>query len=869
MHSLLKMFGKTISCVSIIAFASACFAAENVRTAAAGAGGTSAGRGRGTSSAVRMPSMPILSFSAVGNATTSNPVTYVTDNVGTNSGIVPGDQNDNNGGNNNGGNNNNNNDNNGGDNNGGLPAMNCDLSYTIDSCMADIYACVNSGALPSGINSMFDKNLRDSIIAGMGLCQSQVDYCIANVRLPKNDGTGCIYLYGTARDVWYDFNARRVQPEYYNFVLRRTGLTPAQAENTCLLLDRNTYGASFDAVATGDDVTSEYGNSVYAYNNGAGNKSGRGKQKSRTMGPEVNENGSWDDQRGYYARWDAQNAQCLVRVAAYNKDNLITNRVLFGAIGDDSPAEVWKSTGESFTCNKDLFGFSLRKATETTAIIAVPLGTAVGIGTAAAIDKGKEAGKGKDKKLQDMCGKEGWRRQITEQLRKDNYSLSVLRQFLDEHELYKKGSNNGGGNNGGSNNGGANNVGSNNVGSNNGEGVDKSNKANLESGKLSVVGPIIDESTCKNILTVFQQYYDGWVALVENCEYRANNLGVDIKDPYIQLLISNGITSCQLEEKAKALCEAYQKLNLNDFKTTEEFRKALKEASGNIAETEFETLYEKHMSGVDVANGVYRTACNCKDSKGKTLKQTELDQLNVCHFKNMNLFTQSADAMFCSKTDKSCVGYSEFKRQIDQLGRAYKNIEDLLGDTGKISKKQKAKDMAIGGAIGAATGGTATLIAAFVEGSRINCRVGDDLARVDLNKSYTIDRLRDFYVKWALNMPITTVETNTRDVDVVTNCGNWEAICNAKGDDTSVNGCDTTNVNYLPTGVYTPQFVQNACKYDATLPAGHKCGINWTNAARYGIMGRDVTCPAPTVNTNVGNAADNAATAMSQQNASR
>lgn len=854
MHSLLKMFGKTISCVSIIAFASACFAAENVRTAAAaGAGGTSAGRGRGTSNAVRMPSMPILPFSAVGNTTTGNPVTYVTDNVGTNSGIVPGDQNDNNGGNNNGGNNNDNNDNNGDNNNGGLPAMNCDLSYTIDSCMADIYACINSGALPSGINSMFDKNLRDSIIAGMGLCQSQVDYCIANVRLPKNDGTGCIYLYGTARDVWYDFNARRVQPEYYNFVLRRTGLTPAQAENTCLLLDRNTYGASFDAVS-GNWVTSEYGVGVHSYNTGSG-----ATGKDNPMGATVNENGKHDADRGYYARWDAQNAQCLVRVAAYNKDNLITNRVLFGAIGDDSPAEVWKSTGESFTCNKDLFGFSLRKATETTAIIAVPVATAAGIGIAAAIDKGKEAGKDKDsKKLLDMCGKEEWRRQITEQLRKDNYSLSVLRQFLDKHELYNKGSDNGG----------SNNEGSDNKGSNNGEGVDKSNKANLESGKLSVVGPIIDENTCKNILTVFQQYYDGWVALVENCEYRANNLGVDIKDPDYQLLISNGITSCQLEGNAKKLCEAYEGLNLNSFKTNEEFEDALKKALGSEV-SDFDKLYKEHMSGVDVENDVYRTACNCKDSNGKTLTQTQLDQLNVCHFKNMNLFTQSADAMFCSKTDKSCVSYSEFKRQIDQLGRAYENIEDLLGDTGKISKKQKAKDMAIGGAIGAATGGTATLIAAFVEGSRINCRVGDDLARVDLNKSYTIDRLRDFYVKWALNMPATTVETNTRDVDVVTNCGNWEAICNAKGDDTSVNGCDTTNVNYLPTGVYTPQFVQNACKYDATLPAGHKCGIHWTNAARYGIMGRDVTCPAPTVNTNVGNAADNAATAMSQQNASR
>lgn len=859
MHSLLKMFGKTISCVSIIAFASACFAAENVRTAAAaGAGGTSAGRGRGTSNAVRMPSMPILPFSAVGNTTTGNPVTYVTDNVGTNSGIVPGDQNDNNGGNNNGGNNNNNNDNNGGDNNGGLPAMNCDLSYTIDSCMADIYACINSGALPSGINSMFDKNLRDSIIAGMGLCQSQVDYCIANVRLPKNDGTGCIYLYGTARDVWYDFNARRVQPEYYNFVLRRTGLTPAQAENTCLLLDRNTYGASFDAVS-GNWVTSEYGVGVHSYNTGSG-----ATGKDNPMGATVNENGKHDADRGYYARWDAQNAQCLVRVAAYNKDNLITNRVLFGAIGDDSPAEVWKSTGESFTCNKDLFGFNLRKATETTAIIAVPVATAAGIGIAAAIDKGKE---NKSKNLAAMCDNEEWRRQITETLRQHNYDLSRLRAFLKEHGLYEKGGTSQGSE---SKKGKASQA----SGSNNGNN-DNENQATLQDGKLAVAGTIMNKETCTDLITVYQKYYDGLVALDE-CEIRAKQAGVEISNPKYQTLIENGLTHCMLDGDAKKLCDVWkstvkEQVARGSIKNEEDLKKALTTADSSLTNN-IGDLFKQHFSGVSfeqTGKVTLKTQCECYDDDTITLSQENLERLQVCRFKNMNYFTQSDKAMYCSAVDKDCTNYSNFKNQVNTLGTVYSYIEDLLGDTGKISKKQKAKDMAIGGAIGAATGGTATLIAAFVEGSRINCRVGDDLARVDLNKSYTIDRLRDFYVKWALNMPATTVETNTRDVDVVTNCGNWEAICNAKGDDTSVNGCDTTNVNYLPTGVYTPQFVQNACKYDATLPAGHKCGINWTNAARYGIMGRDVTCPAPTVNTNVGNAADNTATAMSQQNASR
>ena len=94
----------------------------------------------------------------------------------------------------------------------------------------------------------------------MKLCQSNVDKCIATVRVD------CRNVYNEKNDVWLDFNSRVVQPEYYNFVLRKTGLTPFQAENTCLLLDRNTFGSSFSSVSDLDLVRAEYQQSVGAYN---------------------------------------------------------------------------------------------------------------------------------------------------------------------------------------------------------------------------------------------------------------------------------------------------------------------------------------------------------------------------------------------------------------------------------------------------------------------------------------------------------------------------------------------------------------------------------------------------------------------------
>lgn len=251
--------------------------------------------------------------------------------------------------------------------------------YTVDNCMKDVMNCVNGGALPNGMQDLFNEDVRNSIFNGMNLCATQVDKCIASVRM------NCENVYRVPADVWLDFNARKIQPEYYNFVLRKTGLTPYQAENTCLLLDRNTYGTSFNAVsANNNKVTSEYNVPVKAYN-------GQGGTKPNTQGVKINNKSGIDGGRGYYARWDATNAECYVRVGAYNKDAQIKNSWLFGAAGDDKIAETWMPVGSTFTCNKDLFGFSLYNDTSTVAVVGIGGGTLVGAGVGAAAGHGKRS----------------------------------------------------------------------------------------------------------------------------------------------------------------------------------------------------------------------------------------------------------------------------------------------------------------------------------------------------------------------------------------------------------------------------------------------------------------------------------------------
>ena len=107
--------------------------------------------------------------------------------------------------------------------------------------------------------------------------------------------------------------------------------------------------------------------------------------------------------------------------------------------------------------------------------------------------------------------------------------------------------------------------------------------------------------------------------------------------------------------------------------------------------------------------------------------------------------------------------------------------------------------------------------------------MADGLAKVGFGKSYSIDRLRDFYVKWALNLPSTIAPTA-----VVTNCDNWSLTCALF---TDANECRNAKFNYRPGNLSSTTLVTNPC-----TPSGSACIANVGVAQSYGAC---LVNPAP------------------------
>ena len=432
MSGLFKMFGMSAVSMAVCAM----FTAAEAVQATGRAGYANVRAGASNNSVVRMPTMPTLPMISVGNISTNIPTGGVTvpnvpdvpdvpDNPDTPDDPVDPE-----------------------------PPVEPECpdggvrnsAYTVDMCMDDVLHCVNNGALPNGLNNLFNEEVRHAVENGMGLCISQVERCIREVR------RDCAYVYRSAADVWIDFNSRKVQPEYYNFVLRKTGLTPNQAENTCRLLDKNTYGPSFSAVANDGRTTAEYDKTVGAYNSQQGNM----LVKTNPQGVQVNDgNPGVDGSRGHYARWDAESATCLIRVAAYNKDKHISNSWLFGAAGDDKPAEVWMAAGETFSCNKDLFGFSLMNDTSTVAVVGIGGGTVLGAGIGAIAGHGKR---------EFDCSRDSHREMLMAEL-KDGRAVGILNEYLAD--------------------------------------------------KVDITQKVMEESSCNEIMELFDKYYQYETAIAE------------------------------------------------------------------------------------------------------------------------------------------------------------------------------------------------------------------------------------------------------------------------------------------------------------------------------------------------------------------
>jgi len=604
----------------------------------------------------------------------------------------------------------------------------CDTKYTVESCMSDVKLCIDNGALTGGIATMYDEDVRYSIMTGMNLCQESVNTCILNVKYEKctvnEEGKKvceCKRMYNSSNDVWLDFNSRIVQPEYYNFVLRKTGLSPNQAKTVCLLLDRNTYGASFAAVSDMDVVNTEsqynhtdkgdntYGQQVYAYNDVSGNKH---LTKNNPLGDVVNETG-YDAKRGHYARWDASKAECLVRVAAYNKDQQISSGWLFGAAGDfDEVAEVWKPVGDTFTCNKDLFGFSLMNQTKTAATIAVPggaiLGGALGAGIGAAVY---------DKEKGDLrCDDKEYRQSLRIKIY-DSNQYEALNAFLSKEQ----------------------------------QTLDKISELSNEEDKDKEARDI-----CKHI--------EDLKAKIASYESVMNVCKSSVKH---YDLIGVALTTAQV------IC---------DDKTTYTVQQCTQVVNDKTPVT-FTVGTDNKEVTID--------ACVTREDIN--------EYKNKCTFHKLMI---DNNAVLCN-SETGCVNHDKIQKEIDEAKRLLSIIGvDYKSKTANDRAKTIGKDTAIGLAAGAAAGGIATAITAFVERGNITCRVGDGLNTIGFGKSHTIDTLKDFYVKWNLTIPDRITPTAR-----VTDCDSWKMACRKY----STALCADVSINYKPASASAISLITGAC----------------------------------------------------------
>ena len=574
--------------------------------------------------------------------------------------------------------------------------------YTVTMCMNDVLQCVNTGALQGGLNDMFNEDVRNAIMGGMKLCQMNIDKCISTVRV------NCRNVYNETTDVWLDFNSRIVQPEYYNFVLRKTGLTPNQAENTCLLLDRNTYGSSFSSVSDTNAVNTEYNNKVGAYNAANGGT----LSKDNPQGVAVNTVG-YDGNRGHYARWDAAKAECLIRVAAYNKDKLITNSWLFGAVGNETPAEVWEKAGSTFTCSKDLFDFSLMNDTKTVAVVGVGggavLGTAIGAAAGAGAYNKKKAAydeameEYEETKYDDPCTDDGYRKKLGAFI-EDTGKKSVIGTYLYKNVELK-------------------------TEEKDGETVtlkeidtDKAQPV-FEAGKDWTR---MSTSQCRAIHGLFAKY-ELYKDALAYCNI--HGLKVNEKTVMVQSITSSSVNYTD-EYGNSVMCSAQNGCGGLTPKQVKEY----------VQTCSFLPL----QAGLSVAKD--NILC---DHNGECVPAAETEQ-DLARLK---------------------VLLDEIEPGIDK--RVISDSKDAAAKSGEPNKgKEIGKGIGIGLATGAAAGGLATAITAFVEKGNITCKVGDGLNSVALGKSHTIDSLKDFYVKWNLHLPDTVSPTSA-----VTDKASWEQAC--------------------------------------------------------------------------------------------
>ncbi|MBR4625676.1 MAG: hypothetical protein IKO56_09105, partial [Alphaproteobacteria bacterium] len=156
-----------------------------------------------------------------------------------------------------------------------------------------------------------------------------------------------------------------------------------------------------------------------------------------------------------------------------------------------------------------------------------------------------------------------------------------------------------------------------------------------------------------------------------------------------------------------------------------------------------------------------------------------------------------------------CLTVQQIEYQIGRLDSLLSAVVPNV-KAGKDANKGKeiAKGAAIGAATGAGVGGIVTGITALVEKNNITCKVGDGLNSVALGKSHTIDSLKDFYVKWNLQLP-----DNITPTAAVTDRESWRQACSQFN--SKLLDCPYVQVNYKHAGTY--ELIDSACRISGSI----------------------------------------------------
>ena len=486
-------------------------------------------------------------------------------------------------------------------------------------------------------------------------------------------------------------------------------------------MDVNTYGPSFDAVSNTGSVTSEYNISTGAYNN----QNGGILVKRNPQGAALNYgNSGVDGARGHYARWDPETAECWIRVAAYNKNQQIKNSWLFGAVGNDQPAEVWRRAGDTFTCNRDLFGFSLMNQTNTAAVVGIGGGAVVGAGVGAIAGHGDRAFD---------CTRDKHREMLTDLLKNDGLIGSV-NEFIDDPSL-----------------------------------------------KISAITEMVSIDQCEQITKLFD-FGEG--------------ISFDIIN--INSTIFKFATSLNCGSMDAGECFSQYATACTQFDTVDECENYLNNVSFACSSDDATSCQNEFINkyGIDPQHATVKLVSQTKITETYATTDVPLALLHC----------DEDQYMTCQQAN-------------DILSRIFNaDVTDLLRN-GEESNMGKA--IGIGAGVGAGAGGLATAITAFVERSNISCHVGDNLAQVGYNKSYAIESLKDFYVKWNLNLPETVSPTGS-----ASDCDSWRRSCNSI---TDLNQCASAQINYKPADSNAITLVPGACTV-----SGSVCLENYPVAKSHG-----------------------------------